>query len=298
MKHEVVGDRGEAAERRSAEGFNRSHSVGCRVFYWLGLRRGGPSGRGKTLAAAEVRPGPRAGVMVRTESGSPEFVPLSHLEPVRSRFVVFAGADGCGKDEQARRFSQHLSARGVDNWLTGEPWTSQYGMMIREALRERSAGEIDPAEMAMLFALDRKVHLREVERRLASGSWVVGTRYVESSVVYQGAQLEAAGFAGGTAWVLELNRLFRLPDVTYLLEVPREDALSRVSSRGLPDAYERDEELRRMVAERYGRLEELMPGGDVVRIDGSGRPEDVAARVAGRAKGLIDASLAFAGAGR
>lgn len=198
----------------------------------------------------------------------------------RGGLVVLAGCDGCGKDTQADRLVRSLDSIGAPHWRTHEPWTSHHGMKIRSMLREAtSAAPLDPVEMALLFAADRRVHRQDIDAWISKrGAFVITTRYVESSVVYQGAQLEACGIADGTVWVRDINRMFPPADLTVVLDVDPEKAAARVRSRGTSDAYERDADLQRLVAVRYAKLGDHIPGR-IVHVDAGRDPDVVAADV-------------------
>lgn len=204
--------------------------------------------------------------------------------------IVVAGPDGCGKDTQARLLRDELKRRGEAVWLTQEPWTSPYGQKIRQYLREGAAG--DPVEMALLFALDRNAHLAAIRDM---GSVVtITTRFTESSIVYQGAILEASGVPDGTLWVASLNGLFPPADLIVVLDVPVEVSLHQLMRRShSPDAYERDRSLQSEVASRYSRLEQLMPSARIARVSGIGTETEVFERVI-RA---VDSELFSAGDG-
>ena len=110
---------------------------------------------------------------------------------------------------------------------------------------------------------------------LERGADVLCDRYVDSSLAYQGV---ARGL--GVAEVLEVNlaatgRL--LPDRTVLLELPRDVAAARLD--GTADRMEAEaEQFHASVAEGFADVARRFPDRVVV-VDGSGPPEDVAARV-------------------
>lgn len=149
--------------------------------------------------------------------------------------ISFEGVDGSGKSTQAALLAAALRADGRSVVLTREPGGTSLGERVRSLLL---GGEsMSPWAEAALFAAARAELVAEVVRpALERGDIVVCDRYVDSSLAYQGI---ARGL--GLEAVLELNRLATgnlLPDRTFLLALPPEDALAR--SRGAPDRIERE----------------------------------------------------------
>jgi dTMP kinase len=142
--------------------------------------------------------------------------------------IVLEGIDGAGTTTQAERLVGGLVARGVDVHRTREPSDGPVGRLLREIL----AGEHAPADattLALLFAADRADHIqREVAPALAAGRVVVSDRWYHSSLAYQGAGEERA-------WIAELNRRARRPDLTIFLRVAPEVAAERRNASGRAD---------------------------------------------------------------
>ena len=181
--------------------------------------------------------------------------------PSRGKFIVFAGADCSGKDTVVERVYEAWAGAGIRYMTTSEPTRDTYGVDIMGRLA--GGGSIDPVELTLLFALDRARHLRMIEERLASGEHVLASRYVESSLVYQGPAVEAdPRFAGsdGARWVREVNRLFRAPDLYVVIDVPDAVLAERVAARGKPDRFEADVALQRRVAAAYRELRQTLGG--------------------------------------
>ncbi len=131
--------------------------------------------------------------------------------------------------------------------------------------------ERDERLVAFLFAADRAEHLqREIVPLLAAGTHVVCDRYRLSSLAYQSVTLPPS-------WLETLNSPFPAPDLTLLIRVPADVALSRVVSRGQPrERYETAAVLERVSA-RYGELcgEVQARGEATVMIDGCGSKAEV-----------------------
>jgi dTMP kinase len=178
-------------------------------------------------------------------------------------FIVFEGIDGSGKSTQAQMLFSWMKEKGVPVILTAEPSDGPIGRKIR-ALKMRPS----PEKEAELFTQDRFDHLeRTILPALKRGTTVICDRYVHSSVAYQGAR------GIDVQEIMNRNNKFAIkPDSVFLLEVPVDLALSRIATgrAGIFSAFEVSVQLQK-VASIYGDLE----GPDIMRIDGTGPPEQV-----------------------
>jgi dTMP kinase len=190
----------------------------------------------------------------------------------RGKLIVLEGIDGSGTTTQARMLCEWLAGRGVAVHLTREPSDGPVGRLVREILHGAHA-PVGGDTMALLFAADRVDHLsREILPALERGAHVVTDRYYHSSLAYQAIEADRG-------WVEELNRRARRPDLTFLLDVPAEEAERRRAARGGPEErYDRLEAQRR-IAENYRRLPERLPGEDYRILDGSRPIEEVQAEL-------------------
>ena len=183
---------------------------------------------------------------------------------MRGLLVVFEGLDQSGKQTQAERLRDRLTAAGRSVRLLSFPsYETHIGAEIGRALK----GERDYAAdtMQLLYVANRFEWKPEIERELAEGTVVVCDRYLASSVAYG----EAFGLDG--AWLSEIQRYLPQPDLTVLLDIePQVSASRKTADR---DKYERDLALLSRVRESYRRQAES-PGW--LRLDGE-RPKDVVA---------------------
>jgi dTMP kinase len=146
-------------------------------------------------------------------------------------FLTLEGLDGSGKSTQAKLLAAFLEGRGLPVVLTREPGGGLPG--VRDLLLR---GELSPEAEYLLFSADRAEHVRKVILpSLEAGAWVVSDRYLDSSLAYQ-------GFGRGLPlpWLLEVAKEATLgltPRLTFLLDLPPEEALRRVKD---PDRLERE----------------------------------------------------------
>lgn len=150
-------------------------------------------------------------------------------------FITLEGVSGAGKTTQARRLAEELRRRGRRVVVTRDPGGTRAGEAIRGLLLEQDEPLCPEAEIALFFA-DRAQNLAEVVRpALARGDIVVGDRFTDSTLAYQG---QARGL--GTERILAVDRGvtggFR-PHLTLVLDLPAEVGLRRLER---PDRIERE----------------------------------------------------------
>ncbi|WP_114312912.1 dTMP kinase [Thermus caldifontis] len=167
-------------------------------------------------------------------------------------FLTLEGLDGSGKTTQARLLARFLEEKGIRVLLTREPGGGLKG--VRDLLLK--GGALSPEAEYLLFSADRAEHVRKVILpALEEGYWVISDRYLDSSLAYQGY-----GRGLPLPWLLEVARRATLdlkPRLTFLLDLPPEEALKRVAT---PDRLERTGlEFFRRVREGYLRLAKAEP---------------------------------------
>jgi dTMP kinase len=194
----------------------------------------------------------------------------------KPRFIVLEGIDGSGTTTQLGLLERHLAARGRRVLATREPSQGPVGRLLREILlgghRHPDGSPVDGLAMALLFAADRRDHLRrEIEPALAAGFDVVSDRYLLSSLAYQAQEAERD-------WVATLARDVRRPDLTLLLDLPSETAAARRRAAGRVDERYDAHAVQAAVAARYREL----AAGDplALTLDAGGGIDEVARAVA------------------
>jgi dTMP kinase len=200
-------------------------------------------------------------------------------------FIVIEGIDGSGTTTQSSILAERLIVDGVRVHATREPSDGPVGVLIRQILTGRVVvsgphGARPPswATMAALFASDRLDHLEaEINPYLTDGVTVICDRYDYSSVAYQ--TVSSGGGEDVSAWVRELNRQARRPDLTLVLDADPKVAASRREARSAgPELYEVDE-IQVELAKFYAKIDELFPNDTIRHIDANCAIEGVTAAI-------------------
>jgi dTMP kinase len=204
---------------------------------------------------------------------------------IEGSFIVIEGIDGAGTTTQSALLAKWFRTRGLPALTTHEPTDGPIGSQIRQVLTNRLVvngitGPRAPAwtTMALLFAADRLDHLEsEIVPNLLDGVTVISDRYDLSSLCYQSATATGSALEASkvVAWVRELNRHARRPDLTIVLDVKPEVAAQRRVRRGNTTELYEENELQRSLAKAYAEAEKFVPGDTVVHIDGNGDPDDI-----------------------
>jgi dTMP kinase len=193
-------------------------------------------------------------------------------------FISLEGIDGAGKSTQGAALAGELSRAG-HAVVTLRPSDTQLGDLVRGYLLQHHTVRVDPWTEALLFTAGRVQLLRErILPALAAGSVVIADRYADSTLAYQGA--------GRGLPVAALQRLHAQactdvwPDLTFLLEIPRQIAEDRQRSQQLPlDRFESAADRFHLAVQRG--FEELAAAdpGRIVRIDANRPPAVIVAEM-------------------
>jgi dTMP kinase len=190
----------------------------------------------------------------------------------RVRTVALVGIDGSGKTTQAHRLAERLAAAGLPARYRRNAGGRRWFGRLAGVLGRRDAEDL-LGRRAMLFVesvLRWLAILRTLLRRAVTGEIAIMDRYA----VCQYASLRAR-HAGPAAErrARRAYRLFRPPDVTFLLAVDPAVAYDRIESRGY------DHEELSYLREAAGAYELLPEYRTFVVIDANGTPDEVAARL-------------------
>lgn len=158
-------------------------------------------------------------------------------------YICLEGIDGSGKSTQITMLENWLNDIGQEVLRVQEPTESDVGVLLRKMLASSSATEENvQITLALLFAADRTVLMKEIEEAKFAGKVVISDRCFYSSMVYQ----------NDGEWISQINKYAKRPDVTILLDLETETALARCEGK---DHFENMDFLKD-VREKYLELAE------------------------------------------
>ena len=170
-------------------------------------------------------------------------------DPLRGKFIVFDGTEGCGKSTQAALLRDRLVGGGGfaadDVLLVRDPGTTRIGEMVRGILLDPRNDEMGMRCEMLLYMAARAQMMRETTLpALAAGKLVLSDRFVSSTLAYQlgGDDLTADDIRK----VADVAVRGRWPDLTVLLNMPADASMRRVKPKALtifedvPDLVDKD----------------------------------------------------------
>ena len=182
-----------------------------------------------------------------------------HINMYPGKFIVFEGLDGSGQSTQAEYLCRYLQENNYPVILTKEPTKdSEAGRKIRRALKKEIS--VEPDELQKLFVQDRKEHLENlIIPILKQGSILISDRYFLSTCAFGGINLDIE-------WLIQLNKEFILPDITFFLDVAPEICLKRIDKRG--KGFEFFEVKRKLIKVRQNYMDLIVKFPNVHLING------------------------------
>src|SRR5918999_1948556 len=163
---------------------------------------------------------------------------------MRTPLIAFEGLDQSGKQTQAEGLRDYVTGLGRECRLLSFPdYATAIGGEIAKALHGEREYAADTLQL--LYVANRYEKREAIAALLTAGTIVVCDRYVASSIAYGDAQgLDAR-------WLADVQRYLPRPDLTIVLDIAPETAVSRKSSGR--DRYERDLALLSRVRDSYRR---------------------------------------------
>ena len=145
-------------------------------------------------------------------------------------FITFEGIEGSGKSTALGLLAAHLESRGLSVCRTREPGGCQLGQALRHLLLDARTVSLASRAELFLFLADRAQHVAEVILpSLEEGEIVLCDRYMDSTLVYQGA---GRGMDPDRLRMLnEQAACGMIPDMTLLFDLPVSEGLARAGRR-------------------------------------------------------------------
>jgi dTMP kinase len=187
-----------------------------------------------------------------------------------SYFIVVDGIDGSGKSEMVKMLHNHLFSKSKKFRIltTREPTNGEYGKKIRQMLIHENDPFSSSNDMTELFIKDREMHLKNTILPFLSKTdgdeinIAISDRYYHSTIAFQSAQ------GMDMQEMIDRNKNFLKPDITFILDVNPEIALKRIEYR----KKEKFEQLQFMhkIRNNFLQLPEILEAN--IKIVDSNRP--------------------------
>ncbi len=148
-----------------------------------------------------------------------------------AKFITIEGGEGVGKSTFTKKLVEYLNKKNIDVVATREPGGTEAAQRIREIFVSPPKGE--DLHMMTELLLVNAARCQHVENKirpsLKEDKWVVCDRYVDSTMVYQGA-------LGGVdqsclKTLTEYATRGLMPDLTFVLHAKAETVFNRIQKR-------------------------------------------------------------------
>jgi dTMP kinase len=182
--------------------------------------------------------------------------------------ISIEGIDGSGKSSLHVALGEEFSSQNPV--MTREPGATWIGDQVRRAIAE----QLDPMAEALLFVADHAAHLATIIRpALNQGHLVITDRYIDSRIAYQGVSLMQVR-EDPVQWLTKIHKGWTiLPDMTLLLIIPPDVALTRIAKRPGREHFE-ERDFLSAVQEQYLIRAEQDPNRFVL-IDATKEPDEI-----------------------
>lgn len=185
---------------------------------------------------------------------------------MKGLFIVMEGPDGSGKTTQINLLKEYLEEAGYECLITREPGGTVIGEEVRQLILNPEHKEMSPVTEMLLYAASRAQLVHEViGPALEEGKIVIGDRFVDSSIVYQGIARKL-----GISTVSAVNApgigIYR-PDGIFFIDLSEAEGLRRKKEQKNLDRMEQEGiDFHHMVSEGYRKVLSGRP--EVMKIDG------------------------------
>ena len=149
--------------------------------------------------------------------------------PLKGKFIVLDGPDGCGKSTQAKLLRKWAQDNQVEAVSFRDPGTTIIGEKIRAILLDPAHEEMNTrCELLLYMAARAQLYSESIAPALKQGKCVILDRWLSSTCAYQGY---AGGFGIGKVIKLAVDSLERAwPDITIILDIDIEAAKPRLNA--------------------------------------------------------------------
>jgi len=190
--------------------------------------------------------------------------------PYKGKFIVFDSLDGAGNSTQVKLLADYLNKIGKKTHITKEPTSGLIGGLIKSQLtHDWKSSQVC---LQLLFSADRAYHLeKEVIPLLKKGINVISDRYFFSTMAYGNLEIKDLD------WLIEINKKFILPDLTFFLKVSPKICIQRIKKDRFEITLFEKEKVLEEVWKNYGILAKKFK--NVYVINGERPIEEISTKI-------------------
>ncbi|MDP2436777.1 MAG: dTMP kinase [archaeon] len=184
----------------------------------------------------------------------------------RGAFILFEGADRCGKSTQCAKLVEYLTQKGLPVRKIGFPDRSSptTGALLDAYLQGRTP--VDAHVSHLMFSANRWEKAAEMKELLHSGHTVIVDRYAYSGIAYSVAK-KSIPFA----WACQADVGLPAPDVILYFSLSFDDMQRRP---GFGDEIFDNREFQTTVQDIYSQMRKADPSPDTWRVIEANRAVD------------------------
>ena len=191
---------------------------------------------------------------------------------MKGKIIVIEGTDCSGKETQSKLLEEKLKKEGNKVLRISFPvYDSPTGKIIGGAyLGKKEIGEtyfkegpinVDPKVISMYYAADRLYNMKDINKYIDDGYYIILDRYTTSNLAHQGSKIIDKDerfimydwIDKLEYWLLGLPK----PDITIFLHVPYNIVKQLKENRNSLDEHEKDEDYIKRSIDAYIELSEL-----------------------------------------
>jgi len=201
----------------------------------------------------------------------------------KGRFITVDGIDASGKNTQTKLLKKWLEDLGfIVNHIDFPMYKCHFGKLVAKYLRGEFGSKEDlPAEISLLYSLDRYNFSAELQAMLNRGEWVIADRYTSANIGFHAGKYSDANERKRMAdWIELVESRMPQPDVVIILNMDPEISRDLHAQRNLKaymfgdmkrDIHDEDLEYQKRVMLTFLEAAETRPSWHIVDCINGGK---------------------------
>jgi dTMP kinase len=162
------------------------------------------------------------------------------MENLRGKLISFEGLDKSGKSTQINLLKNYLKDKSLEVSVYGGLYGTPIMETIQDMILNKNVMELDKiTELLLFMAARRELVVKKIAPDLKAGKTVILDRYVDSSYAYQSNVRKIK--KGIIHYLNTLVITKYIPDITFLIEIGREEYKNRIRKELFTDSLDKIE---------------------------------------------------------